>query len=210
MQKTIQSLNLDIYLKPPQTNVWDSQSQGGTRENPFNDFQDTLTRMALKVDTYSQNIKLNIQPLYCQDSSDCFRDTNEKAIIKSKIGDRLTIQVGQGLTLKNIIIDSLDSMIDFTSDDSCLRNLEDCCMIDPLTLQIKDVDPSTNICQDKKPYQTEECNIPIGSYIFKFDISATTVLLTPPTLKFDKLIPMEAISKLLIQFLIDLHLAEPS
>ena len=59
---------------------------------------------------------LTISPLYCSDgltadTSQCYSSANDQVNVYNKRRDKFTIQVGAGLTLKNIIFDSLDSII---------------------------------------------------------------------------------------------------
>ncbi|CDW85402.1 UNKNOWN [Stylonychia lemnae] len=143
----------------------------------------------ISIDSHSQNIKLTITPLYCNGDPDCYEDDTAQVIIKNKVRDRLNIPVGQGLTIKNVIIDSLDSMIDLDVQAPCLKLLEDCCQIDPITLKIQDVNTSTSYCSNEHIMITEECNIANGGSLIKFDISQETVLTRvldrPPTLLID-------------------------
>ncbi|CDW77226.1 UNKNOWN [Stylonychia lemnae] len=113
--KTQQTLIVDLYVKPPVTINFDAASQTGEIGNPFMDIQDAIIRMPTTIDAHSQNIKLTITPLYCSGNVNCYEDETEKVTIKNKIRDRLNIPVGQGLTMKNIIINSLDSMIETNS-----------------------------------------------------------------------------------------------
>lgn len=50
--------------------------------------------------------------------------------IVNKIRDKLTFKVGTGLTFENIIIDSLDSVVDYSKEDACLYSAERCCKIE--------------------------------------------------------------------------------
>jgi hypothetical protein len=66
----------------------------------------------------SQNMKLTISPLFSSDCSSQPAGCTDQAIadietitIKNKKRDKFQIKVGGGLTLKNIIIDSLDSLV---------------------------------------------------------------------------------------------------
>lgn len=60
---------------------------------------------------------LTIQPLYCDDTtytdtSTCYESSTSKVTIYNKRRDKFTLSVGAGLTLKNLIIDSLDSIVE--------------------------------------------------------------------------------------------------
>ncbi len=54
-------------------------------------------------------------------------DDGSQVTIINKIRDKLTFKVGAGLTFENIIIDSLDSIVDYSSEDDCLYSPEKCC-----------------------------------------------------------------------------------
>jgi len=90
-----------------------------------------------------QNMKLSIEPLYASDCSgmaNCNENSiaeNDKITIKNKRRDKFQLLVGGGLTITNVIFDSLDSIVgknfilrpidDLT--DLCLNRAEDCCVL---------------------------------------------------------------------------------
>eukprot|EP00347_Sterkiella_histriomuscorum_P021660 403333207 len=70
----------------------------------------------------SQNLKLIIKP----DPSTV--DEGEKITIFNKRRDKFQLRVGRGLTIENIIIDSLDSILPIDKDgNGCLKRKEKCC-----------------------------------------------------------------------------------
>jgi hypothetical protein len=72
-----------------------------------------------KTTRESQNLELSILPLYCSSTVDtlCFNKTlGEKPTIYNKRRDKFSINVGKGLTLTDITIDSLDSILDQEND----------------------------------------------------------------------------------------------
>ena len=57
-------------------------------------------------------------------------------MIYNKQGEWFQLNVGAGLTLKNIVIDSLDSIVDgskWRAIPDCLSQLKPCCKVDERT-----------------------------------------------------------------------------
>ena len=82
-------------------------------------------------------MKITMQPFYCDsdytgaDTTGCLSDITEKVTIFNKHREFFQLEVGAGLALKNLIIDSLDSIVDSTETiPSCLSSLMPCCKID--------------------------------------------------------------------------------
>eukprot|EP00347_Sterkiella_histriomuscorum_P009701 403340212 len=146
----------------------------------------------LKFDQATQNIKMTIMPFSCSiDSSDSLcvdTDAGEKVTIYNKLRERFQLFVGAGLTLQNIIIDSLDSIVDSSGDSipDCLKELGRCCEISQGTFDIVDYgQDSAQICDITLNQPSEVCNIADGGYFIKFDISTVSQLTEPPTLTID-------------------------
>ena len=63
-------------------------------------------------------MKLTISPFYCSstysgtDTTGCISDTTAKVKVYNKFRERFNIKVGAGLTVNNIVFDSLDSIVD--------------------------------------------------------------------------------------------------
>jgi len=83
-----------------------------------------LTRSALNnpfiptsaLDDWSNNVDITIQPLYCSlgltaDPSKCSTDNTAQVTVNNKIEGMLRMKVPKSLTIKNVIFDSLDSVI---------------------------------------------------------------------------------------------------
>ncbi|CDW71358.1 UNKNOWN [Stylonychia lemnae] len=168
--KPYSTFQVNIYVAAPSSKDFQSQDSDGSILNPFYDIRDALIKMYEDCADVQEKCYS-----YCL-------TTGDKVIIKNKIRDRLNIKVGQGLTITNVIIDSLDSIVDTSETASCLSDILDCCQIDSLTNLIKDKIIGNSICQPANQRLTEECNIASGGYFIKFDISSNTVLNSPPTL----------------------------
>lgn len=99
-------------------------------------------------------------------------------MVHYKMGDKFRFLVGGGLTLKNLIFDGIDSVIDPTLDtNSCLTQSALCCYFDGTKFSGAD-----SCVLPKVP--DEECVANLGMSFIEFDIHSQTGLLTgtPPTL----------------------------
>ncbi|CDW88401.1 UNKNOWN [Stylonychia lemnae] len=109
----------------------------------------------LLYDSHQQNMVLTIQPLFCSISShaSCVTD-GDQITIYNKIRERFQLIVSGGLTMKNIIINSLDSIVDYSTSDSCLSGLYSCCLYDSSTEEITAYNgaSNSNICNSTKMY----------------------------------------------------------
>jgi hypothetical protein len=113
------------------------------------------TELLYKPTLYKPNDNLNyyltIQPLFCTYSTDEFDITdyctNDVVTIYNKNREQFTVEVALSLTLTNIKIDSLDSVLFSLDSDvydtSCLSERATCCLIEDDLLSSVD---SSGIC----------------------------------------------------------------
>eukprot|EP00347_Sterkiella_histriomuscorum_P008156 403346168 len=138
----------------------------------------------LKQDILSQNIMITIKPLFCNATfqTDCITE-DYKLTIVNKRKEKFNFLVGQGLTLQNIILDSIDSIIPVEKDVyNCLKVRFRCCWVDFYNnIAENPYSPVKFGCQlYQKP--TEKCHLTASSNIIVFNKSPRSVLTEPPKL----------------------------
>ncbi|CDW76440.1 UNKNOWN [Stylonychia lemnae] len=114
--------------------------------------------MSSRLDNTHSVTNITILPLFCSQNNSnpniCVED-NEKVTIYNKFRDQLALAVGSGLTIKNIVIDWIDSIILHNGNYGCKSTFK----------------------------ATDQCQISDGYSFIKFDITSKTILTKPPTLR---------------------------
>eukprot|EP00347_Sterkiella_histriomuscorum_P010453 403376225 len=130
----------------------------------------------------SQNLKLIIKP----DPSTV--DEGEKITILNKRRDKFQLRVGRGLTLENIIIDSLDSILPIDKDGSgCLQRKEKCCEMgsDGVISSKFNNSQCLDLTGNLHLQILAQCWIADGPSFINFDINDKTLLHEPQQLIID-------------------------
>ncbi|TNV88206.1 hypothetical protein FGO68_gene9945 [Halteria grandinella] len=157
--------------------------------------------LPVKNERDSSVMLTNLQPWYCDDAlarnrtllSDswldqrCLLNRSAQIVVNNRKRDSFSFLVGAGLTISNVIFDSLGSLIlPHYPDSECLNNRKKCCNITKDTFGSVLNAGASKDCFRHEKQLTEDCQITTSDWSFiKFDVGSKTLLSSsksPPTL----------------------------
>jgi hypothetical protein len=127
---------------------------------------------------------LALRPLECglfDDTDDICTESEERVEISNKRGPFLFFGVDKKLEIKNIELNSIDSIIkSFDDAEDCLSTREQCCSLDEDSNELVKYDEGSSYDCSIKYGVSDTCHyLPVNNGLFRFNLSDKTHLTAP-------------------------------